>query len=131
MPTLDEVYKNESKFLKAIDLKTSTGFAKAIVEIAGNEIVSGSDGKQQIALHFAGKEKILGLNRINAERIAVHVGSRDVDDWKGWKVRLYVEKVQKPDGSLVDGIRVSSEWYEAPVEKPPAQTAEAEDIVPF
>lgn len=114
MPTLDEIYKNDSKFLKAADLKTANGFAKVVVEIAGSEVVSGNDGKQQIVLHFTGKEKVLGLNKINAERIAAHAGSRNSDDWTGWKIRLFVEKVNKPNGEPVDGIRVSSEWSEPP-----------------
>lgn len=132
MPTLDEIYKNESKFLKAADLKstTGTGFAKVVVEISGNEVVSGNDGKQQIVLHFLDKQKVLGLNKINAERIATHTGSRDADNWNGWKIRLYVEKVQKPDGSLVDGIRVSSEWAEAPAGQV-QQNADEDSVIPF
>lgn len=131
MPTLDEIYKNESTFLKAIDLKTSTGFAKPIVEISGSEVVQGNDGKSQIVLFFLGKEKKLGLNKINAERIAVHTGSRDSDDWVGWKIKLLVEKVNKPNGEPVDGIRVSSEWCEAPAGKQPATSGESDDVIPF
>lgn len=129
MPSLDDIYKNDSKFLKAIDLKTATGFARPIVEIASNEIVSGNDGRQQIALHFVGKEKVLGLNKINAERIAAHTGSRDADNWNGWKIRLYVDKVQNPSGQMVDGIRVSAEWAEPPAGVEPPM--DVDSPVPF
>jgi len=125
MPSLDDIYKTESRFLKAADLKTEKGFAKVVVEISDSEIVSGNDGKSQIVLHFKDKEKVLGLNKINAERIAAHTGSRNSDDWNGWKIRLYVEKVQKPDGSLVDGIRVSSEYCEEPASQPKTMAATA------
>lgn len=113
--TIDDVYSSNSKFLKAADLKKQDGtFAKVNVTIAGFDVAEQDDHKKQIVLSFEGKDKILGLNKINAERISMHVGSRSPEDWTGWTIRLYVEKVQNPAGAMVDGIRVSAEWAEEP-----------------
>src|SRR5262245_30490778 len=95
--TIDDVYKSDSPFLKAADLKRPDGsFAKVNVKIESYEIAEQNDGNKQVVLHFAGKDKKLGLNKINAERISAHIGSRSPDDWKGWTIRLYVEKVKNP-----------------------------------
>lgn len=121
--TIDDVYSSKSDWLKAADLKKSDGtFFRPNVTIERFEIAE-KDGNKQVVLFFEGKEKKLGLNKINAERISAHTGSRNPHDWTGWTIRLFVEKVQKPDGSLTDGIRVSSEWSQEPPVGAMAQAA--------
>lgn len=135
--TIDDIYTSNSQFLKAADLKLKDGkFAKPEVVISDFEVATQQDGKKQIVLFFEGKEKKLGLNGINAERIAAHTGSRAPADWIGWAIRLYVEKVNNPQGQPVDGIRVSAEWAKEP-KRPKVQVATVaasgvdEDEIPF
>lgn len=107
----DDIYGSSSAFLKAEDFKLPNGkFGRTDVKISDFEVVSQQDGKRQIVLFFEGKDKKLGLNKTNAERIGAHVGSKVPDHWKGWTIRLIVEKVQDPSGRPVDSIRVSTEF---------------------
>ena len=140
---IDEIYNSGSKYLRHDDLKGN----RVVVEIESYSIdtMKSDDGndKKQIVLHFTGKEKVFGLNKTNAERIAVHTGSRNPDDWIGCKIKLYPSKTQF-QGREVDCIRVSEEFFEAASDGPdfgdskpktsaaPKQSAPVEDDeIPF
>jgi hypothetical protein len=97
------------KFLKAEDLQGQ----KHVVEIEKWEIVTHKDHKQQIALHFVDREKMLGLNLTNATTLAALANSEDPDEWVGAKIRLYTTKVPM-EGKQVLAIRISEEFYEPP-----------------
>lgn len=142
---IDDIYSSTSKYLKHDDLQGN----RVVVEIASytiDEMKSDEGSKKQVVLHFKGKEKVLGLNKTNAERIAVHTGSKNPEDWIGCKIKLYPSKTQF-QGREVDCIRVSEEFFEANGgsnsgpdfgdSKPPAATSrkpapvEDDDSVPF
>jgi len=127
--TIDDIYASSSKFLRAADLQKT----KVIVEISGFsvETMKGDDGdKKQIALQFKGKEKVLGLNKTNAQRIAAHSGSNKPEDWIGAKIKL-IPTTTEFQGREVDCIRVSDEFYEPAPGKSAAIQEGGDDIVPF
>jgi hypothetical protein len=90
-----EVYSNTGTFLKAEDI----GDKKPIVTISAVDLTErdyndGQGIKKQLVLSFHGKEKKLGLNKTNADRLAELTKSDDTDDWIGVSIKLFVEKVQ-------------------------------------
>jgi hypothetical protein len=102
MTGLNDIYGGD--FLKAEHLK-QTGWP-ATYTIKNTEIVSYDDGKKQIALHFHETDKKLGLNKTNANRIALTLGT---EDWQhGWinhPITLMLEWVEF-QGKTVEAIRV-------------------------
>lgn len=109
---LNEIYGSNSSWLKADDIKGQ----RPIVTIATAEVKENTyDGetKKQIVLTFEGKDKQLGLNVTNANRIAELTETEDFDEWVGVSIKLYVEKVPFGD-KMVDAIRVMPELPEAP-----------------
>lgn len=92
---ISEVYSSGGSFLKAEDI----GDAKPIVTIASIELTErdyndGQGLKKQLVLSFHNKDKKLGLNKTNADRLAELTKSDDTDDWIGVSIKLFVEKVQ-------------------------------------
>lgn len=99
---INEVYT--SNWLKAADLQGR----KVKVRIEDWDVTEfkQNDGttRKQVTLKFLGKEKRLGLNRINSSMIAGMYGE-DTEGWIGKEVTLYPTKDRGPNG-LVDCIRV-------------------------
>ena len=99
---INEVYT--SNWLRAADLQGR----KAKVRIEDWDVTEfkQNDGttKKQIVLKFFGKEKRLGLNRINSSMIAGMYGE-DTEGWIGKEVTIYPTKDRGPNG-LVDCIRI-------------------------
>lgn len=127
--SLEDIYGGSSKFLKAADLQGG----KPIVEIedaAIHENTYNGETKKQIVLTFAGKDKVLGLNKTNARRIAQLIGTEDFNDWIGYKIRLYVDQTDL-DGKTVDCIRVFPDLPDGqPTGKAKAAVAD-DDSIPF
>jgi len=114
MFNVDEIYKSNSQFLKAADIK---GY-RPIVEIEDFEIGEvGAEKKPQVILKFKNKDKKLGCNKTNAERMAVLSGSKNPADWIGAKIRLYVDPSVEFQGKKVEAVRISLEFWEAPQRK--------------
>jgi len=62
--------------------------------------------KQQMVLHFVGKEKQLGLNITNARVVAGLYGDHEVEKaWVGKVLILYVMQVEA-FGAMTDAIRI-------------------------
>jgi len=106
---LDDIYTSNSNFLKAEDLQGK----KPIVTIASADVVEkdygdGQGPKKQVVLAFNGTEKVLGLNRTNANRLAELIGSDDSDDWVGASIKLFVEQVTFQN-KVVPAIRIFPE----------------------
>jgi hypothetical protein len=111
---ISEVYSSTGGFLKADDL----GNAKPTVTISDIELTErdyndGKGMKKQLVLSFVGKEKKLGLNKVNADKLAELTGSDDTDDWIGVTIKLFVEKVQV-GSEKKNAIRI---WPELPEQK--------------
>lgn len=131
MASIDDIYKSNSNFLKAADIKGG----KPVVEIESAEVHENTyngETKQQIVLTFVGKEKVLGLNVTNARRIAMLTGTTDFSEWPGYRIKLYVDQTDL-DGKTVDCIRIFPDLPEQTNEKAMAATASTEytDGVPF
>ena len=126
---IKEIYTSTSNFLKVDDLAGH----RVVVEIASYEVKEvGEEHKKQIVLSFKGKEKVLGLNKTNAEQIARLVGSDDADLWIGCKIKL------KPAMTTFAGkdtpcIRISDEFFEPAPNRtaPAASIAPSDDEIPF
>ena len=137
MPTIDDIYKSNSNFLKAADLTINGQKTKPVVEIETAEAKENTfDGetKTQIVLSFVGKEKILGLNITNARAIADLIGTTNFNEWVGYRLRLYVDKT-KYEGREVDCIRIFPELPEQvnkqAMAAAAAATPEYTDDIPF
>jgi hypothetical protein len=100
MTGLNDIYGGA--YLRADDIENNW---PVTYTIKSTEIVSYEDGKKQVALNFHEIDKKLGLNKTNANRIAMIYG----DDWEhGWidkKVKLVLEYVDF-QGKTVKAIRV-------------------------
>jgi len=102
VPSIDAVFP--SNYLKASDL----GDAAPVVTIQKLEIEAiGRNKEMKPVLYFKGKDKGLVLNKTNANKIATLVGSRDTDQWRGKKVRLYATETEF-GGETVECIRIKA-----------------------
>lgn len=101
---INEVYKSESDYLKAEDLKGKT--VKVTIESAElKEFENNGKKETKLVLSFVGKEKKLVLNSTNAKRIALNIGSEDTDYWKNGEIQIYPTQTDF-GGKMVDCIRV-------------------------
>lgn len=104
--------KKDSPWLASEDIE---GFGDVEVEIEGvfrNNNVKTEGGKVEnnvYTIKFVGKKKEMWLNNINRQRIRNMYGV-NVKDWKGKKIKLYVDdKVRAIGGGYTKGIRVREE----------------------
>jgi len=114
---VNDFYQNESKWLKASDLKRDGKPVKAEVTIDRPEVVEFKDGTKKIGLFFAGREKGLVLNKTNANLIAEQYG-QNMDDWRGKKIKIYPTTTDF-GGERVECIRVEQYVPEATTEDVP------------
>lgn len=130
MSNIDDIYASSSNYLKAADLQGS----KPVVEIESAEVKENTyngETKTQVVLTFTGKDKVLGLNKTNARRIAGLIGTNDFNEWVGWRIKLYVDQTEF-DGKTVDCIRIFPDLPEQANEKAKAATASTfDDDPPF
>ena len=128
---IKDIYTSTSNFLKVDDLAGN----RVVVEIESFKVAEvGDEHKKQIVLTFKGKEKVLGLNKTNAEQIAQLTGTGDPNEWLGCKIKL------KPAMTSFQGkdtpcIRISDEFFEAApsryVAYPAVGAPDDDDAVPF
>ena len=126
---IKEIYTSTSNFLKVDDLAGH----RVAVEIESYEIKEvGEERKKQIVLKFKGKEKVLGLNKTNAEQIAQLTGTGDPDEWLGCKIKLKPSMTQF-QGKDTPCIRISDEFFEPAPNRtaPAASIAPNDDEIPF
>lgn len=121
---INSVYTTESKYLRAEALPQNV---RVPVVIEGYEMTTFEDGKKQICLRFENKDKLLGLNKTNATTIAGLIGSHEVEDWTGYKIKLYRTKVQFQD-KMVDAIRVDDGFCENPHGESTIKSVDASEI---
>jgi hypothetical protein len=132
MANIDDIYKSNSKFLKAADLIVDGRPTKPVVEIESAEIQENTyngETKKQIVLSFVGKDKVLGLNVTNARRISQLI-SPDTDEWVGYRIKLFVDQTEL-DGKTVDCIRIFPDLPEQLHERARAATAGDLEDPPF
>lgn len=136
---LNDIYESTSQWLKAADLKGT----KPIVQIATatvEENTYNGETKKQIVLTFTGKDKKLGLNFTNANRIGQLFETTDITKWPGRSIRLYTDTTKMNTGQTVPCIRVfpdlpEQDAFAAPEQQfsgtPPPAQAVTEDDIPF
>lgn len=110
---ITEVYSSSGGFLKADDITKPTTATIESIECVTKDYNDGKGPKQQLVISFVGKEKKLGLNFTNAQKLAELTGSDDSDDWVGTTIKLFVEKV-KVGNDMKPSIRI---WPELPEQK--------------
>ncbi|MBX3288329.1 MAG: hypothetical protein KF855_03195 [Acidobacteria bacterium] len=132
---LNDIYENNSKWLKAADLQGT----KPVVEIDTAEVRENTyngETKKQIVLTFTGKEKVLGLNFTNAQRISQLIGTEDFRKWVGWRIKLYTDQTKLQNGQTVDCIRIfpdlpeQSDYIKGQMTGP-SDAVTDEDEIPF
>ena len=136
---LNDIYESGGSFLKAADLIVDGQKTKPVVTIESAEIRENTyDGvtKKQIVLSFVGKEKVLGLNFTNAQRIAELSGTEDYNDWVGLQIKLYVDQTKLQNGTTVPCIRIFPDLPTRTETEPPKTKAAPKSIadldeVPF
>ncbi len=114
-----DIYVSEGKSLKAEDLQ---GKARKL-QIESYDTVE-FDGATKIVLLFSGAKKGLILNVTNANRIAVNLGTDEIDNWIGKAVTIYPTTTEF-GGKQVDCIRVKEEMPEIVAVEGP------DDTIPF
>ena len=104
-----------SKYLKADDL----GVNRPIVTIERVTLEDvGGDGEHRPVIRFAGKDKMLVVNKTNANIISEVLGTDETDEWEGRQIRLYATKTEF-QGKRVPCIRVDDQPVKvAPKPKP-------------
>jgi len=110
---IDQIYgTGGGKFLKVADLQGRS--VKVTVERTSVETLKSEEGdKQQVVLHFVGKEKVLGLNKTNAETMAALTGSRRPSDWQGYQIQLNPARTHFRD-KVVDCVRIDLNYSQPP-----------------
>tara|TARA_R110002020_G_scaffold215282_1_gene422408 strand:+ start:377 stop:856 length:480 start_codon:yes stop_codon:yes gene_type:complete len=70
--------------------------------------VTGQQGRKEdcFVVYYKEFDKPMILNRTNAKAIEKVTGSGLIEDWKGVKVTLFVEKGVKAFGEVVDALRI-------------------------
>ena len=112
MPTVDDFYKSESKYLKAEDLKgRKHPLTISEVTVVEFEARNGKPKQSKLGLKFQGREKGMVLNKTNANTISAIHGA-DYGTWVGKSISIYPTKVQYGD-EMVDSIRVEMPVPEA------------------
>lgn len=129
---LNDIYESNSQWLKAVDLQGS----KPVVEIESAEVRENTyngETKKQIVLTFVGKDKQLGLNFTNAQRISQLIGTEDFDQWIGYRIKLYTDQTKLQNGQTVDCIRIFPDLPEQSNAKAAAAPRSLKDLdeVPF
>jgi len=117
---INEVYSSSGGFLKADDITKPTTATIESVEVSTRDYNDGKGERSQLVVSFVGKEKKLGLNFTNANKLAELTGSDDSDDWCGVTIKLHVEKV-KVGTEMKPSIRI---WPELPEQVTPEPKAE-------
>jgi len=93
-------------YIKAEDLQGKA--VRVHVERVELETIKGNDGQSErkLVAHFAGKDKGLVLNRVNAESMATIFGNEDYDFWAG-PIVLYPTTTQF-GGKTVPCVRIKA-----------------------
>lgn len=72
------------------------------------ESVTGSGGSKQdcTVIRWVENQKPFIVNNTNAKSITKSIGSPYIEDWKGNKIKLFVQSGVKAFGDIVDALRV-------------------------
>lgn len=111
---ISDIYTTNSNFLKHADLKGQ----KVSITIKSAEVGEVGD-KKQVVLGFKESDKVLGLNKTNANMIAFLTGTEDYTNWIGTRITIKPSMTEY-QGKPTPCIRVADEL---PQQKKAAATA--------
>lgn len=116
MTNINDFYASTSEFMKKEDVPV-TG-AQFVVSHLTVEDMKGDHGdEKKPVLHFACGRKMV-LNKTNGSRVALALGTEEVEAWQGQTITLYNDPSVEFGGKLVGGIRVAIPQPSVPT--PPA-----------
>jgi hypothetical protein len=116
----DDLYG--SKYLSAADLKGQQRRAKiGKTDVADFKEKNGAS-KRKYVLYFEGEDKVMVLNKTNAQKLASTYG-KDRASWVGQHVELYSETTSFGEGLRLRPLRKAS--------TPAQPDAEMSDAIPF
>lgn len=126
-PTIDEYYSGGSgNTLKPHDIDDDT-----TVTIKSFRGKTWDDGSKTLYLQLEGLDKEFRVNATNARRIAEMYG-KPLKGWVGKELTLFVDKVNSPQGGLVDSIIVKVKRTKAaPKKQAYDERNPPDDEVPF
>lgn len=101
MTSMDEFF---GSFLKTEDIKKE--MKVTIKDVKPESVGREGDSKDKLVVYFEELEKGLALNKVNAEALAEATNSREIEEWFGIKVVLYVDRNVMFGGKRVGGIRI-------------------------
>lgn len=115
------------KYLRAADL----GNNEPVVTIRGVEMEKIGNDRKPI-VYFEGKERGVVLNKTNFTSIVTITGEEDSDNWKGYRIKLIVAKVEF-QGARVPAIRIEAPPKNGsrPAPPPPPVDPPSDDDIPF
>jgi len=95
-----EIYKSNSDLLKAEDI----GHGMPTVTISNVSLKEFDNGERKLALHFHGKDKIMTLNKTNANAMENLYGP-NTDNWLNKQIMLFTMNVDY-QGKQTLGLRI-------------------------
>ena len=121
MTKIDEFFGN---YLKTEHIEGEVIYT--VKECKGEVVGKDNDKETKAVLYFEGVEKGLVLNKTNSETISELSGSREIEEWDGIEVCLYVDPKVMYAGKKVGGIRLK-EVPSNPVKSKGMKPGNAED----
>ncbi len=103
MTSYDEFFGD---YLKTEHIKEEKEYE--IKEVKIEKIGRGDQQEKKIVVYFEGLDKGLAMNKVNANAIAKAADSKEIEEWKGTKLVLYVDPDVTYMGETVGGIRIKS-----------------------
>ena len=99
MTSMDEFF---GSYLKTEDIKKD--LEVTVKEVKPEQFRE--EEKEKLVVYFDELEKGLAMNKVNSEAMAEIAGSREIEEWVGTRVCLYVDKNVMFGGKRVGGIRI-------------------------
>lgn len=126
---------SDPKYLGEADFKDGQEIAVTISSIT-EDVVTSTEGKSnKIVVHFKENCKPLVLNVTNSKAIVKVTKKKEVQDWKGHRILLYIDPKVKAFGEIVSAVRVRPYSPPASASKPMGDPIKCElcqaDIKPF
>lgn len=103
MTSIDEFFGD---YLKTEHIKEEKEYE--IKEVKIEKIGRGDQQEKKVVVYFDGLDKGLALNKVNSNAIAKAANSREIEDWNGTRVTLFVDPSVTYMGDTVGGIRIKS-----------------------
>ena len=125
----------DPKYLCDADFADGQEIAVTISSITEDVVISTEGKSNKAIVHFKENIKPLVLNVINSKNIAKVTGKKEVENWKGHRILLYVDPKVKAFGEVVAAVRVRPYAPPASASKPIGEPIKCQDcqsdIKPF